>query len=186
MGRFSSYRPTKDKLYFSSHMMHAKSYATRAPEFFWEALWAVYVMRHPEVGSEWNQSDEGHAWVLSQMRHDSPVVLHIEVSEELLGDEAARVRNTFEIFPPDCHNGGIEVGLMPSKHLQVVDQTTSDYWIDSSLLRFLVDCSNQEMKVQVEDGLWGQSFFYKSERFWLWRDIKALLQGERLNQLDLV
>lgn len=93
LGRFSSFRNDDKKVYFSSHIMHAASYATRAPEFYWEALWGVYTIWNPELGLNWNQSDEGHAWVLSQMQSDPPVILHIDVPEEIPGQDAKRVKS---------------------------------------------------------------------------------------------
>ncbi len=185
LGRFISSRRDDQRIYFSSHLMHAKSYATRAPEFYWEAMWAVYVIRNPELGLEWNQSDEGHAWVLSQMQHDPPVVLHVEVVDDELGQDADRIRGTREIMPPESESGGVEVGLYPSSNLKIVDQTIGDYWIDSSLLRFLTDLSPGELSQQVDDGVWGAPFSYQFTNYWYWRDIKLRLTPQRLQELSL-
>jgi hypothetical protein len=185
LGRIVTSRDDDRKIYFSSHFQHAASYATRAPEFYWEALWAVYVIRNPELGLEWNQSDEGHAWVLSQMQSDPPVILHVEVSDHVLGQDADRIRGTREIMPPDSESGGAEVGLYPTSNLQIVDQTTGDYWIDGSLLRFLTDLSPEDLSQQVEDGVWGDSFSYQFTKYWLWRNIKARLNHRRLAELKL-
>lgn len=186
LGRIISSRNDDSRIYFSSHFMHAASYATRAPEFYWEALWAIYVIRHPELGFEWNQSDEGQAWVLSQMQSDAPVVLHVEVPDEILGHDAERIVNILKLMPSNSESGGVEVGLNPSSDLRVVDQTTIDYWIDGSLLRFLTDLSQEEIGQQVSEGLWGQPFSYQSTKYWMWANVKALLKPERLHDLNLL
>lgn len=186
LGRFVSFRRDDKKIYFSSHLMHAASYATRAPEFYWEALWAVYIIRNPELGQNWNQSDEGHAWVLSQMQHDRPVILHVEVSDEVVGHDASRIRNFVELMSPESSSGGAEVGLTASSELRIVDQTDGDYWIDGSLLRFLTELSPEEIQQQASEGLWGQPFVYQGATHWMWRDIKQRLSQERLQELNLL
>ena len=186
LGRIVSARHDDKRIYFSSHLMHAASYATRAPEFYWEALWAVYAIRNPEIGSHWNKSDEGHAWVLSQMQSDPPVILHVEISEDVLGQDAERIRGIRKIMPPNSESGGTQVGLVPSSNLQIVDLTASDYWIDASLLRFLAGLSADEIHAQVLAGVWGQSFYYQFTKCWMWNDIKARLRPERLRELNLV
>jgi hypothetical protein len=186
LGRIVTSRNDDRKIYFSSHFLHAASYATRAPEFYWEALWAIHVIRNPQLGNQWNQSDEGHVWVLSQMQFDPPVVLHVEVSDHELGQDAERMNKYCAIMPPDSQSGGAEVGLYPSPNLQIVDQTTGDYWIDGSLLRHLTGLSPEEFSRQVDDGTWGEPFSYQVAKYWLWQDIKSRLDSERLRELDLI
>ena len=53
----------------------AGGWANRAPEVTWEALCSVYRLRHPDLGDDWNQSDEGHFWVLAQQMPDPPVII---------------------------------------------------------------------------------------------------------------
>ena len=185
LGRFVASRFQDKNIYFSSDFMHAASYATRAPEFYWEALWAVYIIWNPELGDDWNQSDAGHAWVLSQMHTDSPVVLHVDVSEDLLGLDVERIRETQEIFNDLGDGGRVEVGLPASSDLQIIDQTTTDFWIDPSLLRFMAGISPDEIHAQVLAGAWGQPFSYQSTKYWLWCDIKARLSHQRLIDLNL-
>jgi hypothetical protein len=186
LNRFVASRFQDENIYFSSDFMHAASYATRAPEFYWEALWAVYIIWNPELGDDWNQSDAGHAWVLSQMHTDPPVVLHVNVCEDLLGLDAERIRETQEIFKDLGDGGRVEVGLTASSDLQIIDQTSTDFWIDPSLLRFMAGISPDEIHAQVLAGAWGQPFSYQSTKYWLWGDIKARLSHQRLFELNLV
>lgn len=185
MGRFVASRYQDENIYFSSDFMHAASYATRAPEFYWEALWAVYIIWNPGLGDDWNQSDAGHAWVLSQMHTDPRVVLHVDVSEDLLGFDAERIRETQAIFKDLGDGGGVEVNLPASSDPQIIDQTTTDFWIDPSLLRFMAGISPDEMHVQVLAGAWGQPLSYQSTQYWLWCDIKPRLSHQRLVELNL-
>jgi hypothetical protein len=185
LGRIVTSRLDEKKVYFSSHFLHAASYATRAPEFYWEALWAIYVLRNPELGFNWNQSDEGHAWVLSQLQTDPPVVMHVEIPADTLGEDAERIQQCIEDSPAESESGGTEIGLSPSAKLQIVGQTEGDYWIDNSLLRFLSGLSPEEIGKQVENGIWGQSFTYQGCEYRLWGEIKTRLSHERLLELNL-
>ena len=184
LGRFVTSRQ-EQKIYFSSHFLHAASYATRAPEFHWEALWAIYVLRNPELASNWNQSEEGHAWVLSQMQTDPPVVLHVDIPEEMLGEEAEKVRRYVSIMSAESESGGKEVAISVSSELQIKDLVVSDHWIDNSLLRFLSGLSPEEIEKQVEDGIWGLPFTYQNRENRLWGEVKSRLSHERLLELKL-
>lgn len=184
LGRFVTSRQ-EQKVYFSSHFLNAASYATRAPEFHWEALCAIYVIRNPELGAKWNQSDEGHAWVLSQMQTDPPVVLHVDIPEEMLGEDAEKIRRYVEAMSAESESGGKEVATSASSELQVKNLIVSDHWIDNSLLRFLSGLSPEEIKKQVEAGIWGTPFTYQNRENWLWGQVKTRLSHERLLELNL-
>ena len=184
LARFVTSRQ-EQKVYFSSHFLHAASYATRAPEVHWEALWAIYVLRNPELGFNWNQSAEGHAWVLSQMQTDPPVVLHVDIPEEILGEDAERIRNYVKVMSTESESGGKEVAISPSSELQVLDLTVSDHWIDNSLLRFLSGLSPEEIEKPIEDAIWGPPFTYQNRENRLWGVVKTRLSHERLLELNL-
>lgn len=77
--RFAIVDPRPETTFVTGHPVKAGSWADRAPEATWEALWAVYRIRHPEVGWDWNMSNEGHLWVLAQRLDDPPAVLVAEV-----------------------------------------------------------------------------------------------------------
>lgn len=57
----------------------AGSWADRSPEATWEALWAVWRIRHPDEAADWVGSDAGTIWVIGQMLADPPVVLNVLV-----------------------------------------------------------------------------------------------------------
>lgn len=76
--RFAIADPRPDTIYLVGDQIRAANWADRAPEATWEALWAVYRIRHPHVEFDWNQSDEGHLWVLAKRLQDPPVVVEIE------------------------------------------------------------------------------------------------------------
>lgn len=75
-GRFAVLDPRPGTVFVTGNQVKAGSWADRAPEATWEALWAVYRIRHPEVGWYWNNSQEGHLWVLAQRLDDPPATLH--------------------------------------------------------------------------------------------------------------
>lgn len=74
-GRFAVLDPRPGTVFVTGNPVKAGSWADRAPEATWEALWAVYRIRHPEVGWYWNNSQEGHLWVLAQRLDDPPAML---------------------------------------------------------------------------------------------------------------
>ncbi|OBY33196.1 hypothetical protein [Mycolicibacter kumamotonensis] len=49
-GRFAVLDPRPDTVFVTRHPVKAGSWADRAPEATWEALWAVYRIRNPHVG----------------------------------------------------------------------------------------------------------------------------------------
>ncbi|SIG33081.1 Uncharacterised protein [Mycobacteroides abscessus subsp. abscessus] len=73
--RFAVVDPRTDTVFTTGNAVKAGSWADRAPEATWEALWGVYRIRHPELGWDWNSSQEGHLWVLAQRLADPPAVL---------------------------------------------------------------------------------------------------------------
>lgn len=160
-------------IYLSSHFMHAASYATRAREFVWEMLWAIYGLRYPALGFNWNQSDEGHAWVLAQMQADPPIVFHVEVPEEDLRKDVERLTSYREAASPESIAGGMGVGIENLDRLLVVQETESDFWTDGQLLRFLAGATPAQIEQEVNDGKWGEILSYQGDKNWMWRALKS-------------
>ncbi|MDH6245523.1 hypothetical protein [Mycobacterium sp. OTB74] len=73
--RFAVVDQRPDTVFVTGHPVKAGSWADRAPEATWEALWAVYRIRHPEIGWYWNSSQQGHLWVQAQRLADPPALL---------------------------------------------------------------------------------------------------------------
>jgi hypothetical protein len=59
-GAWASFSPHREVTMYS--------WAQRAPEATWEALWSVWRLRHPELGEDWNLDTRGHVWVWEQIR----------------------------------------------------------------------------------------------------------------------
>lgn len=75
--RYAIADPRPNTLYVVGNQSTAGSWADRAPEATWEALWAVYRIRHPHLGNDWLSSNEGHLWVLAQRLLDPPAVVEV-------------------------------------------------------------------------------------------------------------
>jgi hypothetical protein len=75
MGRFAHLDERSGTVSLTASPDSAGSWANRAPEATWEALWSVYALLHPELSDEYYQSDEGHFWVMAQQIADPPAVV---------------------------------------------------------------------------------------------------------------
>jgi hypothetical protein len=75
MGRFAHLDERSGTVSLTASPDRAGSWANRAPEATWEALWSVYALQHPHLGDGYYQSDEGHFWVMSQKIADPPAVV---------------------------------------------------------------------------------------------------------------
>jgi hypothetical protein len=143
----------------------ARSWANRAPEGTWEALWSVYRLRHPELGDEWNQSDEGHFWVLAQQISDPPVFVSATAplgrlqawphertaADMLLKLQAAGDAKQF----PELFMGRPEWRADPGD-LSLVGIREVPIRLDPSLARFVSDEDPESFAEQVDAGRWGE------------------------------
>lgn len=66
------------------------SWAQRAPEARREALWGVWRLRNPDRASNWTTHTDGHAFVLSHMSDDDPVVIEVQIPYGELRAQGAR------------------------------------------------------------------------------------------------
>jgi hypothetical protein len=78
MGKFTHLDARLGTVSTTADADKAESYANRAPEATWEALWSVYALQRRELADEYYQSDEGHFWVLAQQMADPPVVIEAQ------------------------------------------------------------------------------------------------------------
>jgi len=193
-GRFTDLDHRVGSTSFTSERGRAGSWAQRAPEARWEALWSVYRLRHPELGDDWNQSDEGHFWVMAQDIHDPPAV--VEVRAALNDLRSVRKPQTaadlFADFESDGREGEfVAIFKLMSEwrphagsHVDIIGIEEVPIRADRSLARFMSGQAPAVFAAQVDDGLWGQPgdgdpraglWFPFSE---LWRRLPPSHRGE--------
>ena len=186
MKRFSAWRHDDRALYTTTSFEKARSYASRAPEVEWEALWAVYRIAHPELGFAWNQSNEGHLWVLNQQSYDVPVVLELVVPGSTVRsfEEPEQIRLLSELQSAGKVYGR-EVKLPAGGEFSVKSLTVCDRWVDGSLLLFIHGGPVEQLVAEVDSGLWGSPDVYHHERMWRWADVRRGLSPERMEELEI-
>lgn len=168
-GRFAVVDERPDTAFVTGNPLKAGSWADRAPEAVWEALWAVYRIRHPEVGPNWNMSDEGHLWVLAQRLADPPAML---LAAAPLG--ALRHRGgggtAADLFRNAIEAGGSEDALKRARWLFVMspewlvdpaDITPRGFTpvparVDHDLMLFMSGESKETFIEQLCAGHWGE------------------------------
>lgn len=69
----------------------AGSWAQRAPEVEWDALWAIWRIKHSGQTAmyHWNQDVPGRAWVLEQMAHQELALVEVRITLEELYERGA-------------------------------------------------------------------------------------------------
>lgn len=105
-GRYAVGDPRPDTVFVTGNQVKGGSWADRAPEATWEALWAVYRIRRPALGWDWNMSQEGHLWVLAQRLDDLPAV--VEATAPLGAIRSRRGRPPAERFLAAIESGDPE------------------------------------------------------------------------------
>lgn len=145
--------------------IQAGSWANRAPEASWEALWSVYRLRHPDLGDDWNQSDEGHFWVLAQQISDPPVFITASAplgqllawpDEKTAADVLLNLARTGQTdFFPKLFTGRPEWRADPS-HLKLAGFQEVPTRLDPSLARFISGEDAAMFAEQVDAGQWGE------------------------------
>lgn len=141
------------------------SWANRAPEATWEALWSVYRLRHPDLGDNWNQSDEGHFWVLAQQISDPPVYVaataplgklrdwpHEGTAADLLMD-LVRASQSDDFLK---HFVRAPEWRADPRHLKLAGFQEVPTRLDPSLARFVSGEGAATFAEQVEAGHWGE------------------------------
>lgn len=159
--RFAVIDPARsDTVSLATDRPLAPSWAQRAPEARWEALWAVYRIAHPELGYDWNTSDEGHWWVMSRMVGDPPVLIECRAALGALLRCPPGEGPMFDGFGLGLEQAlfvleiAVEVRARPLS-LTPVATTWQPRWVDRSLLRFMTGESAETVEEQVAEGLWG-------------------------------
>lgn len=196
--RFAVVDPRTDTVFTTGNPVKAGSWADRAPEATWEALWAVYRIRHPEVGWDWNMSDEGHLWVLAQRLADPPAVL--EATAPLGAIRRRNGRPAAEGFLAAVESGDPEAvaqahhmfGRTPEWLVDPADITAGGYTpvsarVDNDLLLFLSGESEETFREQLRTGRWGEwgASAHPGDRPWHpFDEVWARLSGDRQAELE--
>jgi hypothetical protein len=175
---------------------HAGSWANRAPEATWEALWAVYRLRHPELGSYWNNSGEGHFWVLAQQISDPPVFIaataplgrlqawpHERTAADLLLD---LVRAGQPDAFPKLFMGAPEWRADPC-HLKLAGFQEVPTRLDRNLATFMSSNDPATFNDQVREGHWGEPGGYHATMpWWSFEEIWRRLTLARREELEVL
>lgn len=177
----------------------AGSWAERAPEATWEALWAVYRISHPELGGYWNSSQEGHLWVRAQRLHDPPAVLEAvsplialryRHSARTAADDFRSALNTGD--PDTLRRQGeffriIPEWLVPPQGLIPTAFQPVPTRVDDALLFFISGCSVETLREQLRTDFWGErgAVSGPADRPWFPFDqVWARLSGDRQEELE--
>jgi hypothetical protein len=199
--RFAVVDPRPDTIFVTADEVKAGSWADRAPEATWEALWAFYRICNPEVGWDWNMSDEGHLWVLAQRLDDPPVVLEASAPLGVL-----RNRNTGRTAA-DGFREAIESGSPESLQTQHWLFRVSPEWlvdpgditprsyqvvparVDHDLMLFMSGESKETFVEQLRADFWGEpgASSGQSDRPWHpFEEVWARLSDERQVELEVM
>ena len=193
-GRFAIADPRPDTIYLVGDQNRAASWADRAPEATWEALWAVYRIRHPHVEVDWNQSDEGHLWVLANRLQDPPVVVEIEAPvgklQTMHGDTAAEEALN-RLSPGMSLQDAIsplyaepEWKIDPSAAV-FVNVTEVPQRVDGPLVRFMSGEDEDTFYRQLDAGFWGEPAGIHHGIPWhSYRDVWERLGADRRAELE--
>ena len=183
--RYTQLRGDDQLIYATTDRNHAESYASRAPEVEWECLWAVFRVRHPETGAEWNQNDVGNFWVTSTLAKDPPVVLELSVAlSALAGVNRPELLKQIS-YPKRERDSGREVRIPSDARVEHVARHEADRLVDGSLLRHMAGLTPDEIAAEVKRGLWGTPQQYRSMWYWPWRGVVARLSAARRAELGL-
>jgi hypothetical protein len=148
----------------------------------------VYRLQHPDLSLNWNQSDSGHFWVTAAQAADPPVVLELRVALRAVSSvNGPQILDAIkgEMLQTSIVGNGYEVLVPPDAPLDIVANHGSDRWVDASLLRFMSGLAPDQLAAQVDAGLWGPSFQYRTGRRWLWQEVVSMLPDHRRNALNL-
>lgn len=196
--RFAIADPRPDTVFVTGNRVKAGSWADRAPEATWEALWAVYRIRHPEVGWDWDSSQEGHLWVRAHRLDDPPAVLqavsplvalrrrhtHVTAADEFLSvlgsEDPNALRKQAERFRSAPEWLVQPTGLIPTAFDRVSTR------VDDDLLHFMSGETIETLREQLRSDHWGErgASAHAGDRPWHpFEQVWARLSRERQAEL---
>lgn len=196
--RFVFADPRTDTVFTTGNQVKAGSWADRAPEATWETLWAVYRIRHPELGWDWNPSQEGHLWVLAQRLADPPAVL--EAMAPLGAIRNRHGRPAAERFLAAIESGDPDAVVQehrlfrktPEWLVDPGDITARGFTpvparVDNDLLLFMSGETEDEFREQLRTDYWGEwgASAHPGDRPWHpFDEVWARLSGDRRAELE--
>lgn len=198
--RFAVLDPRPDTVFVTGHPVKAGSWADRAPEATWEALWAVYRIRHPELGWYWSNAQEGHLWVLAQRLDDPPAMVFATAALEALRDGDGG-GTAADLFADAMHAGGTQKALAAARRTFVgsaewlvgpCDLTARGYApvpvrVDNYLLMFMAGQTWETFVEQVNAGHWGEEGESSGDGampWWPFGQVWERLSGDRQAELE--
>lgn len=165
-GRFATSKLRTSQACVTGDRDRAARYASRGPEARWEALWAIFRLRHG-IGFDWNDSGEGHLWVLSQDIEDGPVV--VEAITKLGALRSATGGTASESIVRAIERGedvadALRFDLEKTPEWLVApDDLTfraaelAPFRIDHRLMVFMSGTTIPEFEEQLRTGFWGDA-----------------------------
>jgi hypothetical protein len=192
--RFAIVDERPNIVFVTGNPIKAGGWADRAPE----ALWALYRIRHPEVGWEWNASQQGHLWVLAQRLGDPPAVFLAAAQLGVLRNRSGG-RTAADLFRDAAEDSDMENAvktanwlfrMSPEWLVDPADIIPRGFMVSSRvghpLLYFMSGESSEAFGEQLRSGFWGElgevtdgdDPWHPFDQVW------ALLSSDRQSELE--
>lgn len=158
-------------------------------------MWAVYRIRHPHVGFDWNQSYEGHLWVLAHRLLDPPVVVEVVALLDAIRDLGGSPA-THSLLRGSASGSSLEEALDAIRGLHAewyIDPDAARFSnlrvvpqrVDVPLMRFMSGEDETTFEQQLEAGHWGEHAGVHGGFYWYsYRDLWDRLEPRRRAELE--
>jgi hypothetical protein len=198
MGRFAHLDERSGTVSLTASPDRAGSWANRAPEATWEALWSVYALLHPELSDEYYQSDEGHFWVMAQQIADPPaVVVGAAPLAALTSWSFSRGKTAPEILERTVSQGGsaedfvkiymrIPEWRADAEHVIFGRIQPTPMRLERHVVAFMADEDPEVFHERLRTGAWGQpeGEDQVGMPFWSFEEVWRRLPPHRRAQLE--
>lgn len=200
-GKFAIVDDRPGAVYVCANPEKAGSWASRAPEAVWEALWSVWALKHPELGDYYQQSAEGLFWVLAQQLDDPPALVGMLAPATCLfnhprGDDAAtwfaKMASTDILGVPLTVEKIVEAFVekpewrVDPARVQIAQLLEVPTRVDLDVAAFMAGRDRFEFMRDIREGThWGQPLGGSGFDSWFgFHQIWSLLTPERQKQLE--
>jgi hypothetical protein len=198
MGKFTHLDERSGTVSLTADPTRAGSWANRAPEATWEALWSVYALRHPHLGDSYYQSDEGHFWVLSQQISDPPVVVvGVAPMTALTSWQFSRGKTAVEILERTISDGGssddfVDIYMSQpewradAEHVFFARTQPVPTRLERHVVAFMAGEQPEVFRERIRNGDWGQhgGVDQGGLPWWSFEEIWSRLSPGRRAQLE--